>query len=412
MPDVIVLGAGMVGVSTALALQERGSEVVMLDRGDPVAASSYGNAGIIQVEAAEPYAMPRSFRELAAIALGRSNAVVWHAAALPGALRPLWAYFRNSAPARLERIARTYATLTSRATSDHAPWIEAARADRWIRRDGFRHVFRDPRDLSTAVMRAERVTRDHGVRFEVLDGPALARKEPSLRRPLAGALHWLDPWTCRDPGALVKAYTDLFRSRGGRVLHGNAMTLTRRAGGWHARTNEATWVGAPHAVIAMGMQSAALCRRFGLRVPLFAKRGYHCHFETRSGPDLPLVDVASSSVLAPMAGGLRILTGAEIAREGAKARHVQLERARNDASELFDLGDPVDPVPWLGTRPCMPDMLPVLGGVPDQPGLWAHFGHGHQGFTLGPTTAAILAEEMTGGAPVPSALTPARLARQ
>ncbi|MEY8842150.1 FAD-dependent oxidoreductase, partial [Cribrihabitans sp. XS_ASV171] len=74
MHDVIVMGGGMVGVSSALALQERGLDVALLDRGDPAARSSYGNAGIIQVEAAEPYAMPRSMGELAAIAFRRSNA--------------------------------------------------------------------------------------------------------------------------------------------------------------------------------------------------------------------------------------------------------------------------------------------------------------------------------------------------
>ena len=65
--------------------------------------------------------------------------------------------------------------------------------------------------------------------------------------------------------------------------------------------------------------------------------------------------------------------------------------------DRFDIGPPVEAEPWTGRRPCIPDMLPVIGRVPDQPNLWAHFGHGHQGFTLGPVTAEILAEELDGG---------------
>jgi D-amino-acid dehydrogenase len=58
-----------------------------------------------------------------------------------------------------------------------------------------------------------------------------------------------------------------------------------------------------------------------------------------------------------------------------------------------------EPEPWLGTRPCMPDMLPVVGQAARHKGLWLHFGHGHQGFTLGPATGRILAELMSGEAP-------------
>lgn len=410
--DVIVLGGGMVGATTALALQDRNKQVALVDEGNSVGQSSFGNAGIIQAEAAEPYAMPRSMRELGAIALGRSNAVAWHAAGILRMIGPLTSYFLNSAPARHKRIARTYAKLTTRSTSDHAPLIEAAKADHLIRREGFRHAFHAPAELATAVSHAERLNEEYGVRFIAQDGSALAAREPTLKKRMAGAIHWLDPWTCSDPGALVSAYTELFRSRGGRTFRADAMTLTRNAGGWQLVENERRErIRAPDAVIALGIRSSELCRRFGFRVPLFPKRGYHIHVATKAGPELPFVDVSTSAVFAPMANGLRILTGAEIAVDGSKLRPVQLERATRAAAELFDLGELVDPGPWVGVRPCMPDMLPVVGALPGVESLWANFGHGHQGFTLGPTTATLLAKEMTGGEVAPSALAPARLFR-
>ncbi len=407
--DTIVLGGGMVGVCTALALQARGRQVALVDRGVPAARSSYGNAGIIQVEAAEPYAMPRAPRELLQIALGRSNAVAWGFAGLSRSLPPLWSYFRHSAPARHRQIGRTYATLTSRAAADHAPLIEAAQAGHLIRREGFRQAYRDPRHLAEAVQQAARLAADYGVRSEALDCAALAAREPGLRRPMAGAVHWSDAWTCRDPGALVQAYTDLFRRRGGHVQTGDALTLARHGRGWRVGAQGAA-IQAAEAVIALGMGSAALCRVFGLRVPLFSKRGYHRHYAAATAPTVPFVDVDSSAVLAPMATGLRISTGAEIARAGAPPRPVQLDRAGRAAAELFDLGAPLDGI-WTGDRPCIPDMLPVVGALPGQPGLWANFGHGHQGFTLGPTTGELLAEEMTGGAAAPGPLHPARFLR-
>lgn len=408
MHDVIVLGAGMAGVSTALALQERGLSVALIDWGDPLAQSSYGNAGIIQAEAAEPYAMPRAPGELIAIALRRSNAVAWQAAALPGLWRPLWSYFRNSASARHRRIARTYAQLTARATADHAPWIAAAGAEGLIAREGFLLALRNPAALAQAVAEAERLSRDYGVRFAALDSAALGRAEPGLRSTPAGAIHWRDAWSCSDPGALVAAYAALFRARGGRTFRGDAMSLSRRADAWQVETRDEGVQSARQAVIALGAGSAALCRRFGLSVPLIPKRGYHLHLDVTNGPRRPIVDAASSTVLAPMRRGLRILTGAEIGH-GPRPRPVQMDRARQAAAELFETGAPVDPAPWSGLRPCMPDMLPVVGPLRRHPGLWAHFGHGHQGFTLGPTTAQLLAEAMTGAHPLPETLTPARL---
>lgn len=403
MHDVIVLGAGMVGVSTALALQARGRSVVLMDRGAPGRETSHGNAGIIQVEAAEPYAMPRDMADLARIALRKSNDVNWHVSALPAHAGPLWQYFRNSARASHREIARVYSRLTARASRDHDPLIEAAGAQALIRRDGFRQAYRDARAFALAATEAGRLERDYGVASVALDAAALGKAEPTLLRPMAGAIHWTGPWTCSDPGGLVAAYAGLFAARGGTFASGDALSLQRSGAAWSVRAGStAASIDAQEAVIALGPWSAVLCRRFGFSVPLFSKRGYHLHYRTNAGPDLPFIDVAFGAALAPMRSGLRITTGAEIAGADAAFTPVQLDRAAHAARELFAIGEPVEDKPWMGRRPCMPDMLPVVGAIPGTAGLWANFGHGHQGFTLGPTTAALLADEMTGeGTAVP-----------
>ena len=97
-----------------------------------------------------------------------------------------------------------------------------------------------------------------------------------------------------------------------------------------------------------------------------------------------------------MKAGIRLTTGAEFARIHAPPTPVQLDLVEPKARQLFPLGARVDPEPWLGRRPCFPDMLPVIGAVPHQPGLWANFGHHHLGFTLGPITGRLLAEMLTG----------------
>jgi D-amino-acid dehydrogenase len=236
------------------------------------------------------------------------------------------------------------------------------------------------------------------VKFRVLTSRELAQAEPGLIDAGVGGLHWQEPWTASDPGALVAAYANLFTRLGGKIVRGDAQTLIESGGGWSVVTAEGL-VEAEAALVALGPWSPDLLRKFGYRIPMLRKRGYHRHYAGGSPLDLPLRDAAFGYVMAPMTRGVRITTGAELATPNEKPMSVQLSRAEAAARKLIDLGRPVEPEPWFGTRPCLPDMKPVLGRAPRHRGLWMHFGHGHQGFTLGPVTARIIAELMSGETP-------------
>jgi D-amino-acid dehydrogenase len=123
-----------------------------------------------------------------------------------------------------------------------------------------------------------------------------------------------------------------------------------------------------------------------------------------------LADLETGYVLAPMAAGIRLTTGAELALQEAPATPVQLARAEAVARRLFPLGARLDAAPWLGSRPCTADMLPVIGPAPRHAGLWFAFGHGHQGLTLGPVTGRLVAEMLGGETPCvdPGPFSPAR----
>ena len=393
MSEVIVLGAGVVGVATALALRDDGHDVVVVDRKGPGRETSYGNAGIIQAEAVEPYALPRGLVRLARIALGLGNDVRYDLAALPSQARPLFSYFRASRSDRHRAIAQTYAPLIRRSTADHQALIEAAGADHLIRRDGFYQILRKRAVFDDAAIDAARISNTYGVGVEMIDGDELKRREPAIKQVLAGAVHWTDSWTCRNPGGLVEAYADLLRARGGRFETGDAMSLVQAGSGWAVQTASGR-IEAARAVIALGPWTPDLLARFGYRIPMIYKRGYHRHFANVGGLAATLHDPDMGMVLAPMDAGIRVATGAEIALAGAPATPRQLERAVSSASAVIDLGEPVEAEPWLGRRPCLPGMLPFVGPMRSHPGLWANFGHGHQGFTLGPTTGRLLAERM------------------
>ncbi|QBK04334.1 FAD-dependent oxidoreductase [Hylemonella gracilis] len=406
---VIVLGAGMVGTCTALHLRQRGHDVVLMDRRGPGEETSYGNAGIIQCEAVEPYPFPRELSKLLRAAFKCGGDVNYHFSALPAIAGSLTRYWHNSAPARYPAIAQAYGRLSDQAIAEHAPLIEAAGANDLVRREGYRWVFRDPASLDAALRTAARVAPEHGLRHAALTPDELARAEPALQRRLAGAIDWLDPWSVNDPGELVARYAALFQSRGGRIARGDAASLRQGATGWSVRADDGM-IEAEHTVVALGPWADTLLRPLGYRLPLFVKRGYHRHYTGTAGPTRALLDADRGLVIAPMKRGVRITTGAEFAHRDAPSTPWQLARAEAAARELLDLPTPVEAQPWRGARPCLPDMKPVIGPAPRHRSLWFNFGHAHQGFTLGPISGRLLAEMVDGDTPWidPQPYSPAR----
>lgn len=238
MQSAIVLGGGMIGVSAALHLRQRGWAVTLVDRREPGRETSYGNAGMIQAEAVRPYPMPRDLASLLKIATGRTNDVRYSLSSLHLHIEPLLRYWWHSAPKRHREAIDAWARLIAYATSEHDILIREAHADNLIRRAGYRHLHRDPVSFDQAIKAAEDDEREFGVRFRALSGAELAKAEPILRDDLPGAIHWLDTWTVSDPGALVTAYAELLERLGGSIVLGDAQSLQQTATGWSVNTDK------------------------------------------------------------------------------------------------------------------------------------------------------------------------------
>ena len=398
--DVMVLGAGMVGVSAALALQARGRDVVLVDRRGAAEETSHGNAGIIQREAVVPYAFPRDWRVVLDYALNRRIEAHLHHWDLMGLAPWLWKHFQNSAPNRVEAAARAARPLVERCIDEHEALMRPAGIAGVMRRTGYLRVYRSTQRLDADLASAEIAATQWGIITEHFSASHLRELEPYLHGPLAGGLLKPQAVSVPDPGAVGKAYADLFRQRGGRLVTADARVLERMGERWRLAMNDNA-IESRDVVVALGPWSNEVLRPQGVELPLIGKRGYHMHYAARGNATLarPVFDVEGGYVLAPMARGIRLTTGAEFARFDAPPTPVQVDKAEPLAREIFPLGDAVDQEAWLGRRPCLPDMLPAIGPAPGQKGLWLDCGHHHLGFTLGPVTGRLLAEMMTGETP-------------
>jgi D-lysine oxidase len=398
--DVLVLGAGMVGVSAALHLQQRGRDVILVDRNELAGEeTSFGNAGLIESASVFPLMFPRDFGQILQYAMNRSPQVRYSLSDLPTSLPWLLRYFLASSPDRALHSAMAELPLIQRSLVEHEALIAEAAVPELLRRTGWIKLFRSEATLANAGRDVERA-RPYGVDGEVLDGNAIAAREPNLTGEFAGAVYFPAPGFVPDPGALAKAYAALFRRKGGRFVVGDARTLEQTGGRWRVNGPEGG-ASAREVVVALGPWSDLVFRPLGYSIPLGIKRGYHLHLAPRGNAVLnhPVLDSDLGYLLAPMNRGIRLTTGVEFARRDAPPTPIQIEQALPRAHALFPLGEPVDAKPWMGARPCLPDMVPVIGQAPRHPGLWFDFGHQHHGLTLGPATGRLLAEMMTGETP-------------
>ncbi len=391
----------MVGVSVALHLQKRGRDVVLVDRREPGEETSYGNAGLIQREAVIPYTFPREFGMILSYAMNNRRDAVYHLSALPRLAPWLFRYWQNATPERVERSMQALGPLMAQCVVEHdALTAEAGgAAQSLVHHSGWLNCWRTEEGLRAAIADVRRLD-NYGVDYDVLTGVQLHELEPHVSEAIIGAVHFRGSPSSSDPGMLTKAYADLFTRKGGHLHKGDARRLISEPSGWSIATETGLFQ-ARDAVVALGPWSDDVFRPLGYKIPLAVKRGYHMHYGAQGNATLshPVRDAEGGFALAPMSKGIRLTTGVEFADRDAPPSPVQLARDEPLAREIFPLAERLEPEPWMGRRPCLPDMVPVIGKGERHDGLWFAFGHAHHGFTLGPVTGRLLAEIMTGEEP-------------
>ncbi|KVA10691.1 amino acid dehydrogenase [Burkholderia latens] len=409
--DVVVVGAGIVGVSVGIHLALRSRKVVVVDRRLPGEETSHGNAGLIERASVVPYAFPRELSTLLRYAANGQTAMRYDLRSLPSFAPWLLRYWRESGPARLARASADMLPLIASSVTEHDRIIALAGLDALVKTGGWIEAYRSEEGLARRLEVCRRLADRYDLKMEALDQTGLSKTEPGVKPGFFGGIHWIDPKSVTNPGLLTKGYARLLESMGSTVAQGTVSAISRRAEGWQVQL-EGGDLFARDVVIAQGPWSTQLIGPLGYRIPLLSKRGYHMHYQAENpvAQRFPVADAEVGYVVAPMQFGLRLTTGVELTDPSRPPNTIQLDRAEGHARTIFGLGRRLEDKPWVGHRPCTPDMRPVIGPAPRHAGLWFAFGHNHHGLTLGPVTGRLLAEMMTGETPFtdPTPYSPAR----
>lgn len=399
--QVIVIGAGMVGTSIAWHLQNTGTQVLMLDKRPPGSETSYGNAGLIQREAIHTRPFPRQLVELIRVLPNHSTDIRYRWPAVLRYRQALLKYWQYSSPAEISKIDQEWQTLIEHCTSEHQEMITSAGAEHLIRRVGWIELHRSEDKFNNAVKLANEAV-EQGVTHKVLTVAELQEMEPNVDfKDYVGGIHWLNSWQVTNPGELVKAYAKDFEAKGGAIAEHSVMAIEPHEGGWKVTTDDGDYY-SDDLVVAAGPWSSDLIEPLGYKIPLFPMRGYHQHFEVtqKNMINHSMIDMDIGFAMGPMQQGIRITTGAEMTLMDASKNFGQLTSVMKHVKKVLPLENAVESEAWCGSRPCMPDMKPVIGAADKHEHLWFAFGHSFQGFTLGPVTGRVVQQLMQGQDPL------------
>jgi D-amino-acid dehydrogenase len=396
--DVIVLGAGIVGVSAAYATRQRGLSVVLVDRREPGSETSYGNAGILSSGSISPLNTPSLWNALPKYLTNRHAALRWDPAWAMRNIGWLIRFLSNATPAHTRPRATALHGLIGASLKLHRDWIVRADAAQRIRETGWLKAWRS--DAVAQATAEQALLTEYGIGSELLDRQAISALEPDILPVYQVGLLHTQTASVDSPGNVVKAYARMFVGSGGQIRQSEIRAIMPDGDGWRVVLGDGA-ISARHLVVALGPWSADLLRPLGYRVPLAFERGYHQEFKPNVKRTLrrPIHDADGAFLMTPMEQGIRVTSGVELTSRDAPSSLAQLDAVVPVARSVVEFGEAVGQ-PWRGARPTLPDSLPMIGPAPRHCGLWLAFGHQHIGFTTGPASGAAIAA-MIGGAPPP-----------
>ncbi|MBX9930798.1 MAG: FAD-binding oxidoreductase [Methylobacterium sp.] len=411
--DIVVIGGGMVGLASAIALKDRGLDVVLCDPGESRARTSFGNAGVISRGSIFPMSSPGLWPKLPTYLRNADRGLRLRHAHLARVLPWTLHFLAAARTSAWRRAAKSLLPLTSAAYGEHEQLAARAGTKGLLHRTGWIKLYRDEAAFAGANLERA-ILAEHGIAMEIIDGADVQALEPALIRRYARAVLLPETGSLQDPGALIEACEGLYSALGGRFVQAVTTRLVPDHEGWTVH-HAGGQVHARQVVLAAGAASAEIAKTLGYRFAFAVERGYHRHYALHpNSPPLtrPILDTGAGSILAPMGEGrIRVLSGVELNARHAPPDHLQIEAAAQEAAGTLRLGGPLDNQPWLGSRPSTPDGMPVIGRAPRHQGLIFAFGHGHIGMSTGPITGRIVADIATDRPPsVPiAAFAPDRL---
>lgn len=396
---IAVIGAGIVGVSTAIWLLREGHQVVLVDREGPAAGASYGNGGVLASCSIVPVSVPGLLAKAPRMLFDTNQPLFLKWRYLPKLMPWLRRYLRQGTVAQVEKRAAAMMPIIGDSLSDHLALAQGTGAERWIVPSDYLFLYRDRAHYHADAF-GWQIRKAHGFDWDILEGQAWRDYDAAFGPAISLAARVGGHGRISDPGAYVKALAGHAQALGARFIKAEVTDFVRNANTITGLRVGGDTIPCDAAVLATGAWSGKLAQKLGLAPPLESERGYHLElWEPSVMPRAPVMVAAGKFVATPMEGRLRLAGIVEFGGLDAPPSRAPFRLLERNIREAMPGLTWKKTVEWMGHRPSMADSIPVLGAVPNLHGAFTAFGHDHVGLTGGPKTGRLLAQIISGQHP-------------
>jgi glycine/D-amino acid oxidase-like deaminating enzyme len=393
--SIAIIGAGVVGLCSAIELQQAGFQVCLFDKNGIGESCSKGNAGHFATEQVFPLAEASLLPQMPKLLLDPMGPLRisprYLIKALPWFMRFVW----NMRPSRFNKNKLALKALNHQALPAWQALLACTQGDGFIKFNGSLLTFESD-DLSAAKAQQAKYQAE-GVSVKLLSRNELDALQPHLSPVIKHALYFDKVAHTISPYQLSQHLYEYAKALGVKFVaeHVSAITATNEQVTVSCNVNSYQF---SHSLLCAGAFSKTLCQQLGYKVPLDTERGYHYMVSSKVMPLMPVVSFEKKFILTPMEEGLRLAGTVEFAGLNAKANYQR-------ADMLLTLGKSIWPnleddkqneeKRWMGFRPTLPDSLPVIGQAPNHPRVFFNFGHQHLGLTLAAISAKLISNAVT-----------------
>ena len=407
--EILIVGAGIIGLTTGLRLAREGMQVTLIDPADPGSGASYGNAGTIADYATLPVGHPGIFRQLPSLLFDRDSPLAIQRSAIASVAPWLTRFLLECRHSNFLANTAAIAKLVADAAPRWQALVEDVDGKQLLHARGCLYLYADDAAFK-AGERDIRFRRTLGVNAEMLDADELTQLEPGLFQTTSGGAYFPDALFLSDPGATCARINQAFKDAGGRLVRDQVMSIKRQPSGPCVALAGGGQMSATTVVLSAGAHTKKLAAQVGDFIPLISERGYHLEYNCDSALlNRPACFTAGGFYLSPMAGRLRVAGTVELGNTDPRLSKHRLKILDRGVRRFFPDLPPADKS-WLGFRPSLPDSRPVISASRHGKDVIYAFGHGHIGMTLAPITADMVQAIITASEP-PVPLAPYSVAR-
>ncbi len=393
---IVVIGAGIVGVSTALWLQRDGHEVVLVDREGPAAGTSHGNGGVLASCGVVPINAVGLMKTAPGMLLQTDSPLFLRWSYLPRMLPWLFSYLNRANKRDTELTAKALTAILYDSLEQHQALAKGTAAEKWLKPSDYVFAYQD-REAFEKDSYSWALRRQLGYKWQELEGEAFRQYDGFFGGTRNFGVRFSDHGTITDPGEYVKALAGHFIQQGGKLVTANVRDIRVEDGAVTGVVCDSETIDCGKLVLAAGVWSKAIGEKLGLKVPMETERGYHIELVNPSiMPRAPYMLASGKFVVTPMEGRIRCAGIVEFGGLEAEASSAPIALLKKQISKVVPHLKYDSVVEWMGHRPAPSDSIPLIGPHGKIKDVYAGFGHHHIGLTGGPKTGRLLAEMISG----------------